>query len=91
MGNRIKEDFVLLILGRKKNQTFWIDEVEVIVLGVKGRNIGFGVRAAKHVNVVRGELLSKAERQRRRQKQSPALAKPAEAIQPQPPLEKLAS
>ena len=47
----------MLVLTRKINQSIIIgDEVEVVVLEVRGEQVRLGIRAPKHVSVHRKEI-----------------------------------
>ena len=47
----------MLVLSRKKNDTIIIDgNVTIEVLQVKGNGVRLGIKAPKHVRVLRGEL-----------------------------------
>lgn len=47
----------MLVLSRRAGQSFWIDdETEVIVMGYQGNTIKLGVRAPRHVRILRNEL-----------------------------------
>lgn len=48
---------VMLILTRKPSQTICIgNEIEVVILGVKGQQVRIGVSAPKDVEVDRSEI-----------------------------------
>ena len=47
----------MLVLTRKVGETIWIDEkIEIIITEVKGDQVKLGVRAPRHVDIIRGEL-----------------------------------
>jgi carbon storage regulator len=47
----------MLVITRRPNEALMIeDEVEIIVLGVKGRQVRLGVRAPKKIQVHRKEV-----------------------------------
>ncbi len=57
----------MLVLNRKSSQSIMIGEdIEVVILEVKGDNVKIGVNAPRNVKVFRQELLAevKAENQR---------------------------
>ncbi|MFC5557609.1 carbon storage regulator CsrA [Ureibacillus thermophilus] len=47
----------MLVLSRKKGESIWIgDDIEIIISEVKGDQVKIGIRAPKHIDIVRGEL-----------------------------------
>lgn len=47
----------MLVLTRKAGETIWInDEIEVVITEVKGDQVKVGIRAPRHVGIIRGEL-----------------------------------
>lgn len=67
----------MLVLNRKPNQSIMIGEdIEVIVLEVKGDNVKIGLKAPRNIPVFRQELLAelKAENQRAAAQASPEAA-----------------
>ncbi|MED3660920.1 carbon storage regulator CsrA [Ureibacillus sp. FSL K6-8385] len=47
----------MLVLTRKPGETIWIgDDIEIVITEVKGDQVKIGIRAPKHVDIVRGEL-----------------------------------
>ncbi|MER2111878.1 MAG: carbon storage regulator CsrA [Solibacillus isronensis] len=47
----------MLVLTRKKGETIWInEEVEIVITEVKGDQVKVGIRAPRHVDIIRGEL-----------------------------------
>ena len=47
----------MLILSRKVGETIWVgEEVELVISEIKGDQVKIGIRAPKHVNILRGEL-----------------------------------
>lgn len=47
----------MLVLTRKVGETIWIDEeIEIIITEVKGDQVKVGIRAPRHVDIIRGEL-----------------------------------
>jgi carbon storage regulator len=50
----------MLILGRTTNESIMIgDEVEVVIVGVKGDKVRLGITAPKHIPVHRREIYEK--------------------------------
>lgn len=48
----------MLVVTRKPNQTIMIgDQIEVVILGIENGQVRVGIRAPRHVEVVRKELL----------------------------------
>ena len=67
----------MLVLNRKPNQSIMIgDDIEVVVLEVKGDNVKIGLKAPRNVPVFRQELLAelKEENQRAATQASPEAA-----------------
>lgn len=67
----------MLVLNRKPNQSIMIgDDIEVVILEVKGDNVKIGLKAPRNVPVFRQELLAelKAENQRAASQASPEAA-----------------
>ena len=67
----------MLVLNRKPNQSIMIGEdIEVVVLEIKGDNVKIGLKAPRNVPVFRQELLAelKAENQRAAAQASPEAA-----------------
>jgi len=67
----------VLVLNRKPNQSIMIGEdIEVVILEVKGDNVKIGLKAPRNVPVFRQELLAelKAENQRAAAQASPEAA-----------------
>lgn len=67
----------MLVLNRKPNQSIMIGEdIEVVILEVKGDNVKIGLKAPRNVPVFRQELLAelKAENQRAASQASPEAA-----------------
>lgn len=53
----------MLILTRKPLQTVMIgDDIQVMVLGVKGNHVRIGFKVPKHIPVHREEVLEKIQR-----------------------------
>ena len=47
----------VLVLSRKAGETIWIGEdVEIVISEVKGDQVKVGIRAPRHIDIVRGEL-----------------------------------
>lgn len=47
----------MLVLTRKKGETIWIDEeIEIVITEFKGDQVKVGIRAPRHVDIIRGEL-----------------------------------
>lgn len=47
----------MLVLTRKVGETIWIDEeIEIVITEVKGDQVKVGIRAPRHVDIIRGEL-----------------------------------
>lgn len=47
----------MLVLTRKLGETIWIDEeIEIVITEVKGDQVKVGIRAPRHVGIIRGEL-----------------------------------
>ncbi len=47
----------MLILTRKPGESFWIgDETEIVLCGFDGNTVRIGVKAPRHVVVLRSEL-----------------------------------
>ena len=56
----------MLVLSRKAGEALLIgDGIEVRVLGVGANRVSIGITAESDVNIVRSELLSRAERKER--------------------------
>lgn len=67
----------MLVLNRKPNQSIMIGEdIEVVILEVKGDNVKIGLKAPRSVPVFRQELLAelKAENQRAAAQAAPEAA-----------------
>ncbi len=67
----------MLVLNRKPNQSIMIGEdIEVVILEVKGDNVKVGLKAPRNVPVFRQELLAelKAENQRAAAQAAPEAA-----------------
>ena len=47
----------MLVLSRKTGETIWIGEdVEIVISEVRGDQVMVGIRAPRHIDIVRGEL-----------------------------------
>ncbi|MFS0874314.1 carbon storage regulator CsrA [Solibacillus isronensis] len=47
----------MLVLTRKVGETIWVDEeIEIVITEVKGDQVKVGIRAPRHVDIIRGEL-----------------------------------
>lgn len=47
----------MLVLTRKVGETIWInEEIEIVITEVKGDQVKVGIRAPRHVDIIRGEL-----------------------------------
>lgn len=47
----------MLVLTRKVGETIWVEEeIEIVITEVKGEQVKVGIRAPRHVNIIRGEL-----------------------------------
>ncbi len=54
----------MLVLTRKVNQSIMIgDEIEIVVLEVRGEQVRLGIRAPKHVEVHRKEVYEQIKAQ----------------------------
>ncbi|MCL6624564.1 MAG: carbon storage regulator CsrA [Fimbriimonadales bacterium] len=54
----------MLVLTRKVNQSIMIgDEIEIVVLEVRGEQVRLGIRAPKHVEVHRKEVYEQIKSQ----------------------------
>ena len=54
----------MLILTRKDNESLFIgDDIEIIVLGVKGNQVRIGINAPKDIDVHREEVYRRIEAQ----------------------------
>lgn len=52
----------MLILSRKEGESIRLsDDIEVAVVAVDGQRVRLGIKAPRHVKVVRSELLEQAE------------------------------
>ena len=55
----------MLIISRKPGESFWVGPyAEVFVVGYEGGNVKLGVRAPKHILVLRSELKHVEEQNR---------------------------
>ena len=53
----------MLVLSRSRNETIKIgDDVEIVVVQVKGGGVRLGITAPKEVTILRGELEESDER-----------------------------
>ena len=58
----VTERLVMLVLGRRKNQSIVIgDEIEVLIVEIDGENVEVGVQAPRHIQIYRKELLKEIE------------------------------
>ena len=52
----------MLILSRREGEAVMIgDDVTIVVLGIKGRQVRVGISAPKNINIYREEILSRLE------------------------------
>jgi carbon storage regulator len=52
----------VLILSRREGEAVMIgDDVTIVVLGIKGRQVRVGISAPKNINIYREEILSRLE------------------------------
>lgn len=56
----------MLVLTRKPGQTIRVgDDVEIVVVEVRGDQVRLGIRAPRDVSIVRGEILEEIQRENR--------------------------
>ena len=54
----------MLILSRKVSESIWIgDDVEIVALEVKGKQIRLGIQAPNHVKVHRSEIYDRIQKE----------------------------
>ncbi|MDW8107756.1 MAG: carbon storage regulator CsrA [Armatimonadota bacterium] len=76
----------MLVLTRKVNQSIMIgDEIEVIVLEVRGEQVRLGIKAPRHVAVHRREIYEAIQQENLRAAQ----AQPQDVPTPQKPVKSL--
>lgn len=52
----------MLVLTRKTEQTIRIgDDIEIVVVEVRGDHVRLGIRASRDVSIVRGEILAEVQ------------------------------
>ena len=52
----------MLILSRREGESVIVgDEVTIVILGIKGRQVRVGISAPKNINIYREEILSRLE------------------------------
>ncbi|MDW8051959.1 MAG: carbon storage regulator CsrA [Armatimonadota bacterium] len=74
----------MLVLTRKVNQSIMIgDDVEVIVLEVRGEQVRLGIKAPRHIPVHRREIYEAIQQENLRAAQ----AQPQDVPTPQKPIE----
>jgi carbon storage regulator len=55
---------IMLVLTRRVGQILKIgDDVDIMVIGVKGNQIRFGIKAPRHISVHREEVIEKIKRE----------------------------
>lgn len=65
----------MLILARKINESIMIgDDIEIVVVDIKGDQVKLGIRAPKKVSVHRTEVYREIQEQNRRAAASPTSA-----------------
>jgi len=75
----------MLVLTRKVNQSIMIgDDIEVIVLEVRGEQVRLGIKAPREIAVHRREIYEAIQRENL----MAAQAKPEDVPQPAPPSQK---
>ncbi len=63
----------MLVLARKTNQSIMIgDDIEVVVVDIKGDQIKLGIRAPRHVSVHRTEVYKEIQEQNKEAAAAPA-------------------
>lgn len=73
----------MLVLTRKVNQSIMIgDEIEVVVLEVRGEQVRLGIRAPRHIAVHRREIYEAIQQENLRAAQ----AQPQDVPTPQKPV-----
>jgi carbon storage regulator len=70
----------MLVLARRAGQTIRIgDELEVVVVNVRGDQVRLGIRAPRHIPVLRGELHQQVSDENRAAARAALLLPPGEA------------
>lgn len=68
----------MLVLSRKKNESICIgNDIEVVVVEVRGDKVRLGIQAPKDVTVHRREVYEAIARQAKRNEQQPPISEPA--------------
>ena len=68
----------MLVLSRKKNESIFIgNDIEVVVVEVRGDKVRLGIQAPKEVPVHRQEVYEAIARQAKRNEQQPPISEPA--------------
>ena len=56
----------MLVLSRKKNESIIIgDDIEIVIVDIKGEQVKVGVRAPKKISVHRAEVYEEIQRENR--------------------------
>ena len=63
----------MLVLSRQKNESIMIgDDVEIIIVDVRGDKVRLGITAPKNISVHRKEVYEEIQREKTGEKKSPA-------------------
>ena len=61
----------MLVLSRCKDESIMVgDEVEIVIVDVRGRKVRLGINAPKHIAVHRKEIYEAIQRQKEEQEHS---------------------